>query len=122
MDEELMVMAVSTYTDAQVLRDFRDLFALTLEDVEAQGISRATWARIEQGLEVGHRPGVAKRIETIRALMEQVGKMSYREARGWANRPLRGRGKSPSDLVKSSIFGLNTIRRHLAAQQDFVAS
>jgi|SRR5579864_146625 len=120
--EELLAMAVSTYTDARVLRDFRDLFGLTLDDVEAQGISRATWARIEQGLEISHRPGVAKRIAVIRALMEQVGTMTYREAREWAGRPLRGRGKSPSDFVKSSFLGLNTIRRHLASQQDFVAS
>jgi hypothetical protein len=120
--EELMAMAVSTYTDARVLRDFRDLFGLTLDDVEVQGISRATWARIEQGLEISHRPGVARRIAVIRSLMEEVGKMSYRDAREWATRPLRGRGKSPSDLVKSSLLGLNTVRRHLAAQQDFVAS
>lgn len=115
-------MAVSTYTDAQVLRDLRDLFGLTLDDVEVQGISRATWARIEQGLETAHRPGVAKRIEVIRGLMDEVGKMPYRVAREWATRPLRGRGKSPRELVRSSLFGLNTIRRHLAAQQDFVAS
>jgi hypothetical protein len=121
MREEIK-MTVVTYTDAQLLSDFRDLFRLTLDEVEATGISRSTWARIEQGLETSHRPGVEKRLHVIRLLMQQIGQMPYRDAREWAVQPLPRRTKSPRDLVTSSLFGLNTLLRHLAAQHDFVVS
>ncbi len=118
----MYAMEMRVQTDADLLRDFRDLFRLTLDEVDATGISRSTWARIEQGLETSHRPGVAKRIEVIRRLMEQVGRIPYREARVWAIQPLPRRGKSPRDLIAASLFGINEVLRHLASQRDFVVT
>jgi hypothetical protein len=115
-------MATRVQADADLLRDFRDLFRLTLDEVDATGISRSTWARIEQESETSHRPGVAKRIEVIRRLMEQVGQMPYREARAWAIRPLPRRGKSPRDLISTSLFGINEVLRYLASRDDFVVT
>ena len=109
------------HADAALLRDFRDLFRLTLGEVEAMGISRSTWARIEQGIQT-RRPGVAKRIEVIRRLMERVGQMPYREARTWAIHPLQHRGKSPRDLITANPYGINEVLRHVAGQHDVVVS
>lgn len=44
-------------TDAELLRDFRDLFRLTLDEVDRTGISRRTWARIESGDERAQAKG-----------------------------------------------------------------
>ncbi len=115
-------METRVQTDADLLRDFRDLFRLTLDEVDATGISRSTWARTEQGIETSHRPGVAKRIEVIRRLMERVGQMPYREARAWAIQPFPRRGKSPRDLIMAGLFGINEVLRHLASQRDFVVT
>lgn len=110
-------------TDAELLRNFRDLFRLTLDEVEATGISRSTWARIEQGLESEHRPGPVKRVQQIRRLMAVIGRMPYLEARAWAVRSINRRGKTPRDLIMSGLFGINEIFRHLAASEgDFVIS
>ena len=110
------------HADAAVLRVFRDLFRLTLGEVEVTGISRSTWARIEQGSKTSRRRGVARRVEAIRRLMERVGRMPYRDARTWAIHPLPHRGKSPRDLIMTSPFGINEILRHVASQQDVVMS
>jgi hypothetical protein len=115
-------MSTVVQTDADLLRDFRDLFRLTLDEVDPTGISRSTWARIEQGVETSHRPGVAKRIEVIRRLMERVGQMPYREARTWAVQPLPRSRKSPRDLITAGLFGINEVLRHLASQHDFVVT
>jgi len=62
----------------------RDLFRLTLDEVEATGLSRSAWARIEAGESADRRPGVVKHLAVFRALLEYVGRMSYPEARAWA--------------------------------------
>jgi hypothetical protein len=111
---------VTTYTDAQLLQDFRDLFRLTLDEVEGTGISRSTCARIEQGIETTHRPGVEKRLVVIRRLMDEIGRMPYREARAWAVRPLPRKKETPRDIVAASVFGLNTALQYLAARHDAV--
>ncbi len=115
-------MSMPGQTDAALLRDFRDLFRLTLSEVEAMGISRSTWARIEQGSKTSRRRGVAKRVEAIRRLMERLGRMPYRDARTWAIHPLPHRAKSPRDLVTAGPYGVNEVLRHVAGQPDVVAS
>jgi transcriptional regulator with XRE-family HTH domain len=107
---------------AVLFRDFRDLFRLTLGEVEAVGISRSTWARIERGRKASRRRGVARRVEAIRRLMECLGRMPYRAARAWALHPLTDRGKSPRDLIMTNSHGINEILRHVAGQQDVVTS
>jgi hypothetical protein len=84
-----MSMAVTAYTDAQLLRDFRDLFRLTPEEAAATGISAETWLAIENGAKGGaHRPGVEGKLQQLRALMDVVGAMPYSTARAWALTPL----------------------------------
>lgn len=119
----MTAMGTVVQADAELLRSFRDLFRLTLDEVEVTRISRSTWARIEQGLETEHRPGVAKRVQQIRRLMAVIGRMPYLEARAWAVQPMNRRGKTPRDLVTSGLFGINELFRHLAAREgDFVIS
>lgn len=116
-----MTMATVTYTDAAVLRDFRDLFRLTLEEVEATGLSRSTWARIEAGDESDRREGVQKRLRVFRNLLSLVGKMSYTEARAWAVRPLPHRKKTPRDIILSGISGSNYLIAALVGREETVA-
>lgn len=107
-------------TDADLLRDFRDLFRLTLDEVDRTGISRRTWARIESGEEREHRPGVQAKVHQIRTLMQLLSEMPYGQVRQWAGHSLRGVGRSPRSLVRTSTLGLNTLIRHLVAQQEQV--
>src|SRR3989442_6371895 len=48
--------------DADLLRDFRDLFRLTLDEVAGTGISRRTWARIEAGEGRDYAPTVRAKV------------------------------------------------------------
>lgn len=120
---EILAMTMSatrTYTDAAVLQDFRDLFRLTLDEVEATGLSRSTWGRIEAGEPGDRRPGVVKRLAVFRTLLECVGQMSYPEARAWAVRPLPHRKKTPRDIVLSGVGGSNYLIAELVGQQENV--
>ena len=59
-----MLMAVTAYTDAQLLRDFRDLFRLTPEEAAATGISAETWLTIENGIKgEADRPGLEAKLK-----------------------------------------------------------
>lgn len=113
-------MVTITYTDAAVLRDFRDLFRLTLDEVEATGLSRSTWARIEAGDTADRRPGVVKRLAVFRTLLTYVGRMSYTEARAWAVRPLPHRKKTPRDIILSGLGGSNYLIHELVGQVEQV--
>jgi len=116
-----MTMAtVTSYTDAAILGDVRDLFRLTLDEVEATGLSRSTWARIESGDSADRRPGVVKRLAVFRTLLEHVGRMSYPEARAWALRPLPHRRKTPRDIMLSGPGGSNYLIRELVGQLETV--
>jgi len=114
------VTAIRTYTDAAVLQDFRDLFRLTLDQVEATGVSRSTWGRIEAGAPGDRRPGVIKRLAVFRTLLEYVGQMSYPEARAWAVRPLPHRKRTPRDVILSGVGGSNYLIAELVGQQEDV--
>jgi len=108
----------TTYTDAAVLRDFRDLFRLTLDEVEATGLSRSTWARIEAGDTADRRPGVVKRLAVFRTLLEYAGRMSYTEARAWAVRRLSHRKKTPRHIILSGPDGSNYLITELVGQEE----
>jgi len=113
-------MTITTYTDAQLLRDFRDLFRISLDEVERLGISRRTWTRIEAREEHTHTAGVDKKIAQIRDLMGLVGKTPYSRARAWALEPLPGRrGKTPRTLILSGLLGLGGLLTDLHSQDDF---
>jgi hypothetical protein len=119
-DKEIATMAVTTYTDAQLLRDFRDLFRISLEEVDRLGISRRTWTRIEAAEERAHTRGVEQKIAQIRDLMALVGTMPYSQARAWAVAPLPGRrGKSPRSLILSGLLGLGGLLTDLHSRDDF---
>lgn len=107
--------------DAQVLRLFRDLFGITLDEIERSGISRSTWVRIESGEERTHRPAVRRRLELIRALMEMVGHLPYLEARAWVDRPLRGVNRTPRQLVLSPT-GLGYLVSRLRSRGEQTAT
>ncbi|MGQ0568842.1 MAG: hypothetical protein ACT4P5_04810 [Armatimonadota bacterium] len=107
--------------DAQVLRLFRDLFAITLDQVDGTGISRSTWVRIESGEEHTHRPGVQQRLDLIRALMEIVGQRPYIEARTWVDRALRGVNRTPRQLALSPT-GLGYLVSRLRSQGEQTAT
>ena len=110
--------AVDQRTDADLLKDFRDLFQLTLDDVASTGISRATWARIENGEAQQHSRGVQQRLQRLRDLMRLVGRMPYTEARAWATHPLRGvPERSPRDLART-VLGLSYLVRHLRLWEE----
>lgn len=110
-----------TLDDAQVLRLFRDLFGITLDEVDRTGISRSTWVRIESREERTHRLGVQRQLELIRNLMEMAGQRPYVEARGWVERPLRGINRSPRRLVLSPT-GLGYLVSHLRSRGEQVAT
>ncbi|HKV43350.1 MAG TPA: hypothetical protein VJT32_01535 [bacterium] len=115
-------MATTTRTDADLLRDVRDLFRLTLDDVARTGISRRTWIRIEQGDVHELSPGVRARLAQLRAFMEIVGQMPYTTARDWAIRPLRTMGgKTPRDLVQTPT-GLAYLIARLKSRGELVAT
>ena len=103
--------------DADLLRDFRDLFRLPLDEVAGTGISRRTWARIEAGEGRDYAPTVQAKVRQIRTFMQLLGEMPYGPVRRWVTRPLRGVGKSPRTLVRTSTLALNTLIRPLVAQQ-----
>jgi hypothetical protein len=111
---------VGASTDAAVLRDFRDLFRLTLDEVEATGLSRSTWARIEASETADRRPGVVKRLRVFRTLLEYVGRMPYSEARAWAIRPLPHRRKTPRDVILSGLGGCNYLIAELVGREEHV--
>lgn len=106
--------------DAELLRDFRDLFRLTLDEVPSTGISRRTWARIESGEGRDYAPAVQAKLRQIRTFMQLLGEIPYAQVQRWVTRPLRGVGKSPRTLVRTSTLALNTLIRHLVAQQEQV--
>lgn len=110
-----------TPDDAQVLRLFRDLFSITLDETERSGISRSTWVRIESGEERTHRPAVQRQLELIRALMEMVGHLPYLEARAWVDRPLRGVNRTPRQLVLSPT-GLGYLVSRLGTRGEQIAT
>ena len=85
---------------AELLRRFRNVFGLTLSDVEHPfGLSRVTWERIERG-EVVLKRGVPVVIREIRSLMEMIGEtIPEDDVHKWAVRPLGRDDKSPRDLV-----------------------
>ncbi len=115
-------MVTTTRTDADLLRDIRDLFRLTLDDVAGTGISRRTWIRIEQGGAHEPSPGVRARLAQLRVLMEIVGQMPYTAARAWAVRPLRTMGaKTPRDLIQTPT-GLAYLISRLKSRGEFVAT
>lgn len=118
--EMARAFTASSQTDEELLRDFRDLFRLTLDEVDRTGISRRTWARIESGDEREHRPGVQAKVQQIRILMQLLSELPYGQVRQWAGRPLRGIGKAPRSLIRTSSLGLNALIRHLVAQQEQV--
>lgn len=110
-----------TLDDAQVLRLFRDLFGITLDEIDRTGISRSTWVRIESGEERTHRPGVQQRLESIRAIMEMVGHLPYFEARTWVDRPLRGINRTPRQLALSPT-GLGYLVSRLRSRGEQTAT
>ncbi len=115
-------MATTTRTDADVLRDVRDLFRLTLDEVAGTGISRRTWVRIEQGDAHELSSGVRTRLAQLREFMEIVGQTPYTEARAWAIRPLRTMGgKTPRDLVQTPT-GLAYLIARLKSRGELVAT
>jgi len=118
-----MLMAVTAYTDAQLLRDFRDLFRLTPEEAAATGISAEMWLAIENGTKgEADRPGLEAKLKQLRALMDVVGAMPYSTARTWALTPLPDyQGKSPRDLILSGIFGVGALLTHLGSQTEQIA-
>jgi uncharacterized protein (DUF2384 family) len=115
-------MATTTRTDADVLRDVRDLFRLTLDEVAGTGISRRTWVRIEQGDAHELSSGVRTRLAQLREFMEIIGQTPYTEARAWAIRPLRTMGgKTPRDLVQTPT-GLAYLIARLKSRGELVAT
>ncbi|HEV8340619.1 MAG TPA: hypothetical protein VGR25_13340 [bacterium] len=110
-----------TMDDARVLRLFRDLFAATLDEVEGTGISRSTWVRIESGEERIHRPGVQRRLDLIRALLEIAGQRPYLETRVWMHRALRGVNRTPRELALSPS-GLGYLVSRLRSQDEQTAT
>src|SRR3989442_299524 len=106
--------------DADLLRDFRDLFRLTLDEVPGTGISRRTWARIEAGEERDYAPTVQAKVRQIRTFMQLLGEMPYGPVRRWVTRPLRGVGKSPRTLVTHQHPRTYTLIQHLVAQREQV--
>jgi len=110
-----------TLDDAQVLRLFRDLFGITLDEIPRSGISRSTWVRIESGEERTHRRGVQRQLELIRALMEMVGHLPYLEACAWVDRPLRGVNRTPRQLVLSPT-GLGYLVSRLRSRGEQLAT
>ena len=101
-------------SDAELLRRFRNVFGLTLSDVEHPfGLSRVTWERIERG-EVVLKRGVPVVIREIRSLMEMIGEtIPEDDVHKWAVRPLGRDDKSPRDLVVT-FGGVNIVKRHLS--------
>jgi hypothetical protein len=61
-------------SDADLLRNVRDLFKLTLDDVVTSGISRRTWTRIEANEERKHTPAVQKRLAALQDIMHIMGR------------------------------------------------
>lgn len=116
-----MATELQTLDDARVLRLFRDLFGATYDEVEGTGISRSTWVRIESREERTHRPGVEKRLQLIRALIEIVGQRSFVEVRTWVDRPLRGVNRTPRQLALSST-GLGYLVSRLRSQGEQTAT
>ncbi len=108
-------------SDAELLRSVRDLFQLTLDDVETTGISRRTWARIEAGEEREHTPGVQKRLAVLRDIMRTAGRWPYAYARRWAVTPLRGGGKAPRVLIKT-VVGMGYLRLLLRSAGEQTAT
>lgn len=103
-------------SDAEILRRFRDLFGLTLEDVEHPfGLSRETWERVERG-EVVPKRGVPVVVGQIRLLMQMIDEtVPEGEVREWTTRPLGRDGKSPRDLVVT-LGGMNLVKRYLSGE------
>jgi uncharacterized protein (DUF2384 family) len=108
-------------SDADLLRNVRDLFKLTLDDVVTSGISRRTWTRIEANEEHKHTPGVKKRLAALQDIMQIVGRWPYAYARRWAVTPLHGGGKAPRDLVRT-VIGMGYLRSLLRSAGEQMAT